>query len=684
MTRLPLFLACLLLGFSAAYSQAKIFSKTLGGVKDEVANCALVTRDSGYVVAGYTYSFAKGQNDVWLVRMDAQGKELWRQTYGGVGQEWANAVVETRDGGFVVAGYARDPKTRISSAWVFRTDKVGKLVWEHTYGGEHASEAKAIIETDGGGYVVVGSTGGGGTNGSATTKSDMWLLRLTPSGETLWNRTFGKEADEYANGLVQLPDGDYILAGYTESLGNGKKDMLLVRVSNAGKEKWMRPFGGAEDEEAECILRLKDGNLVLGGSTGSATKGKHDGKILKITPDGNVIWERSFGGTEDETILSATNLADGSIAFTGWSRSFGITPQVWAMKLSPEGKIAWERNYGGERGDYGRAIVAAKDGGFLIAGGTESSGAGGRDFWILKTDENGEYEQPQVVAATSTPAAGTAAATTTPPTTPNTRPTTSTTETSLFKPNLYVLAVGVSHYQDESVNLSFAHVDAEAVADKFKLMEGKIYNKVFVKKITNEDATLVNIKTGINWLEQEATQKDVILIFLSSHGALDNKGNLYILPTDFNQYNLFATALNIKDVTDGMSGAPCKKLILLDACHSGQSGADLMATKAVNVEKIVQEVLSAEPGLTVMTSSSGKEYSYETPKWGHGAFTKAILEALESTPSTQNADYNKDGVISLAELNLFVTDRVKTLTGGRQHPFTPINLFGDIPLFILE
>lgn len=667
MNRILLSLACLL-GVIAGYSQPLMFAKTLGGPKDEVANCALVTRDSGYVAAGYTYSFAKGQSDVWLVRLDAKGKELWRQTYGSVGQEWANSVVETRDGGFVVAGYARDPKTRISSAWVFRTDKTGKLMWEHSYGGEHASEAKSIIETDGGGYVVVGSTGGN----SSTTKSDIWLLRLTPSGETLWNRTFGKEADEYASGLVQLPDGDYILAGYTESLGNGKKDMLLVRVSNAGKEKWMRPFGGAEDEEAEYIIRLKDGNLAMGGSTASATKGKHDGKILKITPDGNVIWERNFGGTEDETILCMTPMLDGSIAFIGWSRSFGATPQMWAMKLSPEGKIAWERNYGGEKGDYGRAIAVAKDGGFFMAGGTESSGSGGRDFWLLKTDENGEYELPQpTVAASASPIAS---VTTAPA---------KQAETGVFKPNLYVLAVGISRYQDESVNLSYAHVDAESVAEKFRLMEGKIYNKVFVKKITNEEATLVNIKTGINWLEQEATQKDVILIFLSSHGALDNKGNLYILPTDFNQYNLFATALNIKDVTDGMSGAPCKKLILLDACHSGQSGADLLAAKAVNVEKIVQEVLNAEPGLTVMTSSSGKEYSYETPKWGHGAFTKAILEALEPT-AEMNADYNKDGVVTLAELNLFVTDRVKTLTGGRQHPFTPINLFGDIPLFMLE
>lgn len=251
-----------------------------------------------------------------------------------------------------------------------------------------------------------------------------------------------------------------------------------------------------------------------------------------------------------------------------------------------------------------------------------------------------------------------------------------------FKPNLYVLAIGVSDYQHEPINLAFAHTDAKTIGERFAQLEGSLYREVHLKSLTNQQATLANIKAGIAWLEREATQMDMILVFVSSHGALDHKGNLYLMPHDVKSDQLFATGLNIDALTKGMNGVPCKKLILLDACHSGQSGHDLLAyatPKAANVNQAVEELINKEPGITVMTSSSGNEFSYENPLWGHGAFTKAILEGLDGS-----ADYNRDQLINLFELNLFVTQRVKDLTGGRQHPFTPINLFGDIPVYVVE
>jgi uncharacterized caspase-like protein len=674
---------------------AQPFTKTYGGPKDDVATCVVETRDGNVLLAGYTYSFSKGSTDVWLLKLKPTGEELWRQSIGKEGQEWPNALIETRDGGMVVAGYTRDVKTRQNNAWVFKLDKTGKMLWEKTYGGALADEAKAIVETDGGGYVVAGSS-----RSFSNGQSDMWLLRIAPNGDELWQRNFGKDSTEQANALLVMANGDFLLAGYTESLGAGKKDMLLVCVSANGKEKWMRPFGTAGDEEADALVRTSDGNYAMAGWTGSATKGKQDGKVIKFSSDGNLIWEKTMGGTEEDAIQALAPTPDGGVVCVGKSRSYGTTMQLWGVKLAESGKIVWERNFGGEKGDVGTAVTALKAGGYLMAGGTYSTGAGMADFWAIRTDENGSYEDEIAQPVASTPASSTVAASNTSPNSSAPTPVATPTPTpavapstpvaalanamsDLLKPNLYILSIGVSKYQDESVNLTYAHVDAESVADKFSEMQGKLFNQVHARKILNEEATLINIKTGIAWLEEQATQKDVILIFLSSHGALDHKGNLYILPTDFNPYNLFATALNIKDLTDGMSGAPCKKLILLDACHSGQSGADLLASKSVNVEKIVQEVLDAEPGLTVMTSSSGKEYSYETKRWGHGAFTRAILDGLD--PATQpNADYNKNGVVTLLELNLYVTTRVKELTAGKQHPFTPINLFGDIPLFIME
>lgn len=251
---------------------------------------------------------------------------------------------------------------------------------------------------------------------------------------------------------------------------------------------------------------------------------------------------------------------------------------------------------------------------------------------------------------------------------------------NLMKPNLYILSVGVSDYKENKYDLLFAHSDADSIAEMFTGMKGKLFNKVTVRKLLNKDATLVNIKIAINWLEKEATQKDMIVFFISSHGEVDNKGNFYLLPHDVIMGNLFATALNVKDVVSGISGTPCKKLILLDACHSGQFGSnlnDLVNIKDAELGSIVKNVSKSESNLCIMTSSVGKEESYEKRVWGHGAFTKAILEGCLKG----NADYNKDKNIEINELGIYVSKRVQELTGDKQHPDTPVKSTGNISVF---
>lgn len=249
-----------------------------------------------------------------------------------------------------------------------------------------------------------------------------------------------------------------------------------------------------------------------------------------------------------------------------------------------------------------------------------------------------------------------------------------------MKPNLYILSVGVSKYKEEKYNLMFAHSDADSIAAMFNTMQGNLFNKVVTRKLLNQDANLMNIKLAINWLETEATQKDMIVMFISSHGDIDHKGNFYLLPHDFSPGNLFATALNVKDIVSGISGTPCKKMIFLDACQSGQSGSNLTemaSAKDVELGSIVKNISLVEKNMCIMTSSSGKEDSYEKRLWGHGAFTKAILEACLKGC----ADYNKNKSIDLNELELYVGKRVKELTGDKQHPYTPIKSVGNVPIF---
>ncbi|MEM6346602.1 MAG: caspase family protein [Bacteroidota bacterium] len=649
-----------------AQAQEK-FSKTFGGERDEHAMAVTNTATGDYVVAGFTNSFGSGKSDVWVMKLDQFGGEVWRQFFGDPDYDWANDLIETRDGNYVVIGYTRDKVSGKNNAWVFQLNRHGELMWTRTFGGSDADEARSIIQTKDGGFAVAGFS-----YSNSKGKSDIWLLRLNAVGEILWDRQYGGSGIEKAYSIQETDDEGFVIGGYQHYNETNRADMLVVRTDRNGKGIWRKVVRAPGNDVIESVLQTDEGQFLAAGWRYNESNGSLDGCLIHLSASGRVLKEHLLGGTGKDAFYDLIATQDGGYLLTGQSTSFSKSSDLWIVKLDARLRQTWQKRSLGESDDYGRAVTQVADGGYLVTGGTKSYSRGGSDMWVLKTDNRGNFanhpdavhdalsgQEPIVLNKNNEDPLQ-----------------------ALLKPNLYILSVGVSKYDDETSNLTYAHSDAASLASKFATQQGKLFNKVEIKQYLNQEATLTNIKTGINWLERQATQKDMILVFISAHGALDNKGNLYILPTDYQAHNLFATAMNIRDLTEGMNGTPCKKLIFLDACHSGQSGYDLLefaSIKAVNLNKVVTELTEAEPGVTVMTSSSGKEYSYENPIWGHGAFTKALLEGLDG-----EADFNHDDVISLLELNLYVTERVKSLTDGRQHPYTPINLFGNIPLFVLK
>ena len=638
------------------------FTKVYGGKQDEHAMSVIETRDGDYVVVGFTFSFGQGKSDIWVMKVDEYGEVIWREYYGEEGFEWANDLIETRDGNYVVAGYSKDHESGLSDAWVFQLNRHGELMWSEKYGGDQADEAKSITQTTDGGYAVAGFS-----HSLSNGESDIWLLRLNAVGNTLWEKNYGGTGTEQGYSIIETSDEGFLIGGYQSYRKSFKADMLLVKVDRNGKGVWRKAIKSPGNDVIEAVLETDEGDYLVAGWGFHEANQSLDAKVFRVSPSGKVLWERNFGGEGKDAVYDIVPTDDGGYALAGQTGSYGSRSDFWLLKLDENGTPSWQKRSQGESRDWGHALCHTRDGGYLLVGGTKSFAEGGSDMCLMKTDARGNFGKGPVVTAkieaqedmpieayTSSP--------------------------EIFKPDLYVLSVGISEFEDQGVRLTYAHSDAEAIAEQFAGLEGSLFRKVKVKTLVNEEATLLNIRRQISWLEREATQKDMILVFYSSHGALDHKGNLYLLTRDFDPHNLFATALNIRDLTEGMNGTPCKKLIFLDACHSGQSGMNLLASiKALNLNEAVGEIVSKEPGLTVMTSSSGNEFSYENPRWGHGAFTKAILEGLRG-----EADFNKNRVISLLELNLYVTERVKELTRGRQHPFTPINLFGDVPLSVLD
>ncbi len=251
----------------------------------------------------------------------------------------------------------------------------------------------------------------------------------------------------------------------------------------------------------------------------------------------------------------------------------------------------------------------------------------------------------------------------------------------LTKPNLYLLAIGVSDYLDKQYsNLKFCDDDAKAFANFFEGQEDKLYGIVKTRILTNQDATDDNVVEAFEWLVSQATHKDMVMLFVSGHGVKDARGNYYFFPYNGNRQRLRSKAVPWTEFTRAMEELPCKRMLFMDTCHAGDvTGSPMMASrrkKAVDATEAIRELASDEVGCVVMASSMGRELANEDDAWGHGAFTRALLEGfgqLEPFGKTglpKNADYNNDGVVYLTELDAYVAERVKELTNGAQHPTT--------------
>jgi WD40 repeat protein len=249
-------------------------------------------------------------------------------------------------------------------------------------------------------------------------------------------------------------------------------------------------------------------------------------------------------------------------------------------------------------------------------------------------------------------------------------------ESEVIMPKLYVLAVGISKYARPEFNLDFADRDAEGFAAAWRRQEGQAYAAVQTRVLVNEKANAVNIRDGLDWLVQSVTQHDVAMLFLSAHGTHDGANNYYFATHEIDPKRLRATAIPRSDIMELIQDElKCKFFMFVDTCHAG--GVTGTKTKGLGDDPL-RDLASDEVGAVVFCSSTPRELSQEDARWGHGAFTKAILDAMDDPSS----DLNRDGYLSITELDYQISERVKKLTEGKQHPVTqkPPSL-GDLPFY---
>ncbi len=377
-----LILSTLLLYFTTASAQPdSLWSRTFGGDSPDGCFSVQQTSDGGYMLAGFTSSFGAGSDDFWLVKTNTNGDSLWSHTYGGDDDDWCHSAQLTTDGGFVLAGMTDSFGAGNRDFWLVKTNANGDSLWSRTYGGTGDDECRSIQPTADGGYVLAGYTTSFGAG-----NRDFWLVKTNANGDSLWSRTYGGGIDERCLSVQQTTDGGYVLAGHSQSFGSGSRDFWLVKTNANGDSLWSRAYGGSGWDECYSVQQTSDGGYVLAGGSDSFGAGRSDCWLVKANANGDSLWSRTFGGSNWENYYSLQQSTDGGYILVGWTNSFGAgLKDFWLIRTNANGDNVWSRTFGGSEYQECFSVQQTTDGGYVLAGYTSSFGAGNQDFWLVKT-----------------------------------------------------------------------------------------------------------------------------------------------------------------------------------------------------------------------------------------------------------------------------------------------------------
>lgn len=323
----------------------------------------------------------------------------WSKTYGTMNDERADSVVQTDDGGFALVGTVKTPSGWGGDFWLVKTDATGNTQWNRTYGNVADEWGYGIIQTDDGGFAIVGTRWN-----QSRSAADLYLVKTDADGNQIWDLDYipdstGGSADwADIRYIIQSSDGNYMLCG------NGRHhplhstydwDAWIIKVSPYGQVLWDRPYTSGADDGGSCIIQTGDGGYAFVGATQSW--GGSGGKIwlVKIDADGNQQWVQTYGGTGEPTpnAFSVVQTPDRGYAIAGVTYSFGaVGGDFCLIKTDSSGNSVWAKTYGGSNYEVAYGMVQSDDGGFLLAGSTSSFGAGGNDAWLVKTDSSGYME----------------------------------------------------------------------------------------------------------------------------------------------------------------------------------------------------------------------------------------------------------------------------------------------------
>ncbi len=424
-----------------AIAQPEInFDRGYGGIVWEECNFVLRTPDQGLFLAGLTSSPVsndvsepnRGIFDYWVLKTDSLANKIWDRRYGGNKEDRLWSADLTNDGGFILGGHSRsdisgeksDSCRGSDDYWIIKTDSLGNIEWDKTYGGDSTDILFTVKQTLDGGFIMGGNSISG-ISGEKTDTSrglfDWWIIKTDSIGNIEWQKTFGGDDNDRLNEIQLASDGGYYLGGGSKSTISGDitlpltgvRDFFLAKLDADGNEVWQRRYGGTNEDEINSFQKTLDGGFILGGGSRSEISGDKtdflrgivDFWVIKTDADGNIEWDRTFGTEGLENLYSLQQNSVGHYllgGFSGSDASFDKSEpgrggwDFWLIYLDPFGNKFWDKTFGGPDNDVLVHLFQNKDGSYLLSGHSSSdvgedktaANYGFNDVWIIKTDCN--------------------------------------------------------------------------------------------------------------------------------------------------------------------------------------------------------------------------------------------------------------------------------------------------------
>jgi len=366
----------------------------IGGSDWDYGESVQQTSDGGYITVGHTYSATTFDYDIYLAKSEPNGKLQWQNTFGGDDWDCAYSVQQTLDGGYIIAGFTYSYGNGESDVYLVKTDSSGNKDWDKYFGGDYWDEGYSVRQTSDGGYIVVGLTFSFGAG-----EYDVYLIKTQPNGNKQYEQTFGGTGDDNAWSVCQTADGGYIITGYTESFTEGGRNVYLIKTDPATEMVWQKAFDRSDEDIGYFVQQTQDGGYIIAGYTSDYCpylgQSQYDMYLIKTDANAELQWAKTYPGSSDfcsgdDIGYFAQQTADGGYIIAGETQSYGSgSADIYLVRTDTNGKMLWHKAIGDTAQDYAMAVRQTTDNGFIVAGTTYSTSSMDYDVYLIKTCPDG-------------------------------------------------------------------------------------------------------------------------------------------------------------------------------------------------------------------------------------------------------------------------------------------------------